>query len=166
MKGSRLLKAESPSLSMTTEFFIRPGLIVPGDAAATVKNIAAYEVLFRLTLVSELIRLVLLMVLPLILCKLPKPVNKTIASLIVVFSLLCFLISMLKELNHFAVLLLLSDAGYSTAFTSSQLNTLAVFFLEMRKYGTFIVQLLSFWALLLGYLVFKWVSSPEFWASC
>jgi hypothetical protein len=142
-------------LGMTTELFIRPGMMVPGDAAATVRNIAAFTTLFRLSLVSDLIRLVLLMVLPLVLYPLLKPVNKNIASLMVVFSLVCFPISMLNELNHFAVLLLSSGAGYSTAFTSDQLNALVMFFLELRKYGTFIAQLFSFWVLLLGYLVFK-----------
>ncbi len=66
-------------LGMSTELFIRPGMIVPGDAAATVKNIAASEALFRLSLVSDLIRQALLMILPLVLYKLFKPVNKTVA---------------------------------------------------------------------------------------
>ncbi len=142
-------------LGISTELFIRPGMMVPGDAVATVKNITAFTTLFRLSLVSDLIRLVLLMVLPLVLYPLLKPVNKNIASLMVVFSLVCFPISMLNELNHFAVLLLSSGAGYSTAFTSDQLHSLVMFFLELRTYGTFIAQLLSFWVLLLGYLVFK-----------
>jgi len=62
---------------------------------------------------------------------------------------------MLNELNHFAVLLLSSGAGYLTAFKADQLNALVMFFLELRKYGTFITQFFSFWILLLGYLVFK-----------
>jgi hypothetical protein len=142
-------------LGMSTELFIRPGMIVPGDAAATVKNIAASESLFRLSLVSDLIRLTLLMLLPLILYKLLNPVNKTIAALMVIFSLVSVPISMLNELNHFAVLLLSSGAGYLTVFKADQLNALVMFFLELRKYGTFIPQVLSFWVFLLGYLVFK-----------
>ena len=142
-------------LGMSTELFIRPGMLVPGDAAATVKNIAASEALFRLSLVSDLIRLALLMLLPLILYRLLKPVDKTFASLMVIFSLVSVSISMLNELNHFGVLLLSSNADYLTAFKADQLNALVMFFLELRKYGTFIPQLLSFWALLLGYLVFK-----------
>ena len=63
-------------------------------------------------------------------------------------------IAMLNELNHFAVLLLSSGAGYLTAFKADQLNALVLFFLELRKYGTFIPQVFS-WLLLLGYLVFK-----------
>jgi hypothetical protein len=142
-------------LGMSTELFIRPGMVVPGDAAATISNIAASEALFRLSLVSDLIRQLLLMLLPLILYKLLKPVDKTIAALMVIFALLCVPVSLLNELNHFAVLLLSSSAGYLTAFKADQLNALVMFFLELRKHGTFITQFFSFWVLLLGYLVFK-----------
>ena len=142
-------------LGMSTELFIRPGMIVPGDAAATVKNIAASEALFRLSLVSDLIRQALLMLLPLILYKLLKPVYKTIASLMVIFSLVSVPISMLNELNHFAALLLSSSAYYLRAFGTDQLQALVMFFLNLRNYGTFISQIFSFWVLLLGYLVFK-----------
>ena len=142
-------------LGMSTELFIRPGMIVPGDAAATVRNIAASKALFRLSLVSDLIRQMFMMLLPLVLYKLLKPVNKNIALLMVIFALVSVPISMLNELNHFAVLLLSSGAGDLTAFKADQLNALVMFFLELRKYGTFIPQVLSFWVLLLGYLVFK-----------
>ncbi len=142
-------------LGMSTELFIRPGMIVPEDAAATFRNIAASATLLRLSLVSDLVRQALLMLLPLILYKLLKPVNKTIAALMVIFALVGVSISMLNEINHFAVLLLASNAGYLTAFKADQLNALVMFFLELRKYGTYIPQLLSFWVLLLGYLVFK-----------
>ena len=149
-------------LGMSTELFIRPGMIVPGDAAATVRNIAASEALFRLSLVSDLIRQVLLMLLPLVLYKLLKPVSKNIATLMVIFALVGVSISMLNELNHFAVLLLSSGAGYLTAFKVDQVNALVMFFLEVRKYGTYIPQILSFWVLLLGYLVLKSGFLPRF----
>jgi len=142
-------------LGMSTELFIRPGIIVPGDAVGTVKNIEASEALFRLSLVSDLVRQALLMILPLVLYKILKPVNKTIASLMVIFALICVPIALLNELNHFAVLLLSSGTGYLAAFKADQLNALVTFFLELRKYGTFITQFLSFWVVLLGYLVFK-----------
>ncbi len=142
-------------LGMSTELFIRPGMIVPGDPAATVRNIAASEALFRLSLASDLLRQMFLMLLPLVLYKLLQPVNKNIASLMVIFALVGVPISMLNELNNFAVLLLSSGAGYLPAFKADQLNALVMFFLELRKYGTFIPQLFSLWVLLLGYLVFK-----------
>jgi hypothetical protein len=142
-------------LGMSTELFIRPGMIVPGDAAATVKNIAASEGFFRLSLVSDLIRQALLMLLPLILYKILKPVNKTVAALMVIFYLVCAPISLLNELNHFAVLLLSSGAGYLTAFKADELSALVMFFIDLRIHGTFIAQFFSFWVLLLGFLVFK-----------
>jgi hypothetical protein len=142
-------------LGMSTELFIRPGMIVPEDAAVTVRNIAASDSLFRLSLMSDLLRQVLLMALPLMLYKLLKPVSKAMASLMVIFALVGVSISMINELNHFAVLLLSSNGGYLTAFNADQLNTLVTFFFELRKYGTYIPQLLSVWVLLLGCLVFK-----------
>jgi hypothetical protein len=142
-------------LGMTTELFIRPGMIAPGDAAATVKNIAASEALFRLSLVSDLIRQMFMMLLLLLLFKLLKPVNKNIASLMVIFALVSVPISMLNELNHFAVLLLSSSGDYFATFKADQLNALVLFFLELRKYGTIISQILSLWVIFLGYLVFK-----------
>ena len=142
-------------LGMSSELFIRPAIIVPGDAEMTVNNIMASESLFRLSIVSDLIRQMLLMLLPLILYKLLKPVNKTIALLMVIFYLVCVPISMLNEINYFAVLQLSSGAGFLTAFKTDQLNALVMFFIDLRKYGTFIIQFFSFWLLLLGYLVFK-----------
>jgi hypothetical protein len=142
-------------LGMSTELFIRPDMIVPGDAVATIRNITASESLFRLSIVSDLIRQMLLMLLPLILYKLLKPVNKTTALLMVIFYFVCVPVSMLNEINHLAVLLLSSGAGYLTTFKPDQLNALVMFFIDLRKYGTFIPQFFSFWVILLGYLVFK-----------
>jgi hypothetical protein len=79
----------------------------------------------------------------------------------VIFYLVCVPVSMLNELNHLAVLLLSSGAGYLTAFNADQLNALVMFFLDLRKYGTFISQFFSFWVLLLGYLVIKSVFLPR-----
>lgn len=75
--------------------------------------------------------------------------------LMVIFALTGVPISMLNELNHFAVLLLASNTGYKTAFNEDQFNALVTFFLDLRNYGTYIPQVLSFWIVLLGYLVFK-----------
>jgi hypothetical protein len=141
-------------LGMSAELFIRPDIIVPGDAATTVNNIMASESLFRLSLVSDLVRQIFMMLLVLVLYKLLKPVNKNIASLMIIFALVGIPITLLNELNHFAALLLASGAGYLTAFEADQLHALVMFFLDLREYGTFIPQVFS-WLLLLGYLVFK-----------
>ncbi len=137
------------------QLYIRDSLIVPGDAATTANNIMASESLFRLGIVIALIRQAVLVLLPLVLYKLLKVVNKNVAVLMVVFALVAVPISMLSELNQIAALLLLSGADYLTAFTAGQLQALVPLFLDLREHGLFIAQLLAVWLLPLGYLVFK-----------
>jgi len=142
-------------LGISAELLVRLGIIVPGDAATTVSNIAASESLFRLSLVSDLIRQMFMTLLPLVMYKLLKPVNKDIAALMVVFALVGVPIVMLNVLSHFAALLLSSGADYLTAFEADQLYAQVMFFLDLREHGTFIAQVLALWLLLLGYLVLK-----------
>jgi len=142
-------------LGISAELFIRPNIIVPGDAATTVNNIIASELLFRLSLVSDLIRQIFMVLLVLVLYKLLKPVIKNIALLMVIFALVCVPMVMLNELNHFAALLLSRGTDYLTAFKADQLHAQVMFFLNLHEYGTFIPQIFSFWLLLQGYLVFK-----------
>ena len=91
-------------LGISAELFIRPDIIVPGDAATTFNNIMASESLFRLSLVSDLIRQIFMVLLVLVLYKLLKPVNKNIALFMVIFALVCVPMVMLNELNHFATI--------------------------------------------------------------
>jgi len=142
-------------LGIFAELFIRQGLIVPADGAATVNNLVASEALFRLSLVSDLVRHSLLILLPLVLYRLLKSVNKNVALLMLVLALLGTLIAFVNELNYFAVLLLLNGADYLAALGAGQLNTQVMFFLDLHGYGGYLAQVLSLWLLPLGYLVFK-----------
>lgn len=142
-------------LGIFAELFVRQSLIVPGDAATTVNNIMVSESLFRISLVSDLIRHTFLILLPLVLYQLLKPVGKNIALLMVIFALAGVPIALLNMLNHFAALLLLSGADYLTAFEADQLHAQVMFFLDLYEYGAFIPQFLGLWLLPLGYLVFK-----------
>ena len=142
-------------LGIFGELFVRQSLIVPGDAATTVDNIMASESLFRLTLVTGLIRNTCLILLPLALYKLLKPINKTIALVMVILALVSVGIAMVNMTNDYAVLLLLSGADYLTAFGVDQLHAQVMFFLDLQTYGAFIPQFLSLWLILVGYLVFK-----------
>jgi hypothetical protein len=137
------------------EFVLR-SLIVPGDAAKTVNNIMASELLFRLGFVADLIAQTVFIFMVLVLYKLLKPVNKNHAVLMVIFLLVGVPIAMLNELNQFAALLLLSGADYLTVFTADQLQALVPLFLDLHEHGIGIAGI--FWALWLfpmGYLVFK-----------
>jgi len=131
-------------------------LFVPGDAAISANNIIASESLFRLSIVINLLGTIVNIFVVLALYKLLKPVNKDMAFLMVIFLLLSVPIGMLNELNHLAILLLLSDANYLMPFTASQLQALVLLFHDLHKSGLTIAQ--PFWGLWLfpmGYLVFK-----------
>lgn len=131
-------------------------LIVPGDAAATANNIVTSESLFRLGFMSNLIAFTVNVFVALLLYKLLKPVNKSMASLMVILILIGLAIGMLNELNQFAALLLLGGADHLTAFTADQLQALASLFLDIYEHGFSIAHIFwGLWLFPLGYLVFK-----------
>jgi Domain of unknown function (DUF4386) len=130
-------------------------LIVPGDAAATANNIVTSESLFRLGFVSNLIAFTVNVFVVLLLYKLLKPVNKNIASLMVILILVGLGIAMLNEVNQFVALLLLSG-NYLTAFTAEQLQALASLSLDIYQQGFSVAHIFwGLWLFPLGYLVFK-----------
>ena len=132
-------------------------LFVAGDAVTTTKNIMAHIGLFRLSIVTALIVQVIHIFIVLLLYKLLKPVNKNLASLMVIFMLVGIPITMLNELNHAAVLLLLSGADYLNVFTAGQLQSLALMFHDLHEYVINSIASI-FWGLWLfpmGYLVIK-----------
>jgi Domain of unknown function (DUF4386) len=130
-------------------------LIVPGDAAATASNIVTSESLFRLGFVSNLVAFAVNIFVALLLYKLLKPVNKGIASLMVLLILMGLAIGMLNELNQFAALLILG-ADQLTAFTAAQSQALASLFLGIYEHGFTIAHIFwGLWLFPMGYLIFR-----------
>ena len=138
-------------------------LIVPGDGAATARNIMASETLFRLGIASTLLSQTVGIFWALVLYQLLKPVNKNMAVLMVIFNLLIVPIAMLNELNQFAILFLSSGADYLRVFTPGQLHALMSLFLNLHDNGIKIAGI--FWGLWLfpyGFLVFRSGFLPRF----
>jgi hypothetical protein len=131
-------------------------LIVPGDAAATASNIMASEGLFRSGILSHLIGQTIFIFVPLVLYRLLKPVNHSLAVIMVVLALLGVPIAFLNEVNHLAVLRLLNGPEHLAAFTTDQLHAQAMFFLDLRSYGMSVAQIFwGLWLFPLGYLVYR-----------
>lgn len=128
--------------------YVPAALFVAGDVASTIANILAHELLFRVGIVSAfLVQLVSIFVV-LYLYKLLKPVNQAHALLMVLFLLLAVPITLVNELFHVAVLVLLN-----TPEPSHQLVSL---FLELHQHGIFVSQVFwGLWLFPMGYLVFK-----------
>ena len=139
-----------------TNMYVRSDLIVYGDAATTVNNIMANQLLFRLSLVSDLLFLTFWLLLLLALYKLLKPVNSIHAVLMLVFGLVMVPIMFVNDVSQFAALLLLNGDGYLTVFETAQLNAQVMFFLNLHKHGFDMTQIyMGLWLFPFGYLVFK-----------
>jgi hypothetical protein len=137
-------------------FYVPSRLIVHGDPAATASNIVASEGLFRTSIVSWLIGHIIFIVLPLVLYKLLKSINKTPALLMVIFIEISIPIVFINEVNRLAVLVLLSGADYLKAFQADQLQAQVMFFLDLHAQGIGVAQVFwGLWLFPLGYLIFK-----------
>jgi hypothetical protein len=138
------------------EFFVRSGLIVPGDAAATATNIVASETLFRAGLASEFVMLTCDVLLALALYVIFREVSRSLALLAAFFRLVHAAIVGVNLLNTYVPLLLLGGAEYLSAFGTDQLQALALLFLDAHSYGYVIgLVFFAFHCLVLGVLVLR-----------
>ena len=133
-----------------------PGrLIVPGNAAATANNILASEWLFRLGIVSELICAAEFVFLLWVLYRLLGGVNKTHASLMVIFGLAFVPMMLLNTLSEIASLTLLRGADFLSVLDRPQREALAMLFLDLHRYGYVVGWILGLWLFHFGVLVFR-----------
>ena len=143
-----------------SEFSVRGKLVVDGNAAATAQNILSNETLYRLGFAAELLPLYL--VVTFILYDLLKPVNRSLSQLAYVFSIVGCTISALNCLIHLAPLVVLGGVGSSTAFTTDQLQALALMTLKLSAEGLNVAMVFfGFYCILIGYLIFKSAFLPR-----
>ena len=136
---------------------IRMGFIVHGDAATTANNIMANEMQFLGTNVLWLISEMFLLLLGLALYVLLKPVNKNLATLMMLFVAVGVAIESINTLNLFNAVHLLNSADYLSVFSADQLNTQMMFYLGSWEAGYSIAAIMSFgpWLIPLGYLFYE-----------
>lgn len=116
------------------EFYLRPSLIVSGDAARTASNIAAHEQLFRSAIVLDLITGVVV-ILNLGLYELLAPVHRGLARLAAFLRLVEVAVGSAMALSGFIVLSLLGGAEPLRFFEPRQLQGLAQVFIGARESG-------------------------------
>src|SRR5450432_4262689 len=111
-------------------------LIVTGNASATAANILAHETMFRFAILADLWSGVVSIFVVLALYRLLKDVDQYQAVLMVILGGLTVApIFFLNSLNWIAALVLLHGGGFLTAFTTTQLNALAMLFLRLHSQG-------------------------------
>lgn len=130
--------------------------MVGGDAGAVATAITASPVMYRLGVVCDLVGQILFVFLVLSLFELFKGVNRRLAVLMVALVVVQVPMAFANLLLGMAPLVLLSGDSYLSAFEKSQLDALALGFLNLRGYG--IKANMAFWGLWLvpfGLLVYR-----------
>jgi Domain of unknown function (DUF4386) len=138
------------------EAYVPYRIVVPGDAAATAKNIIAFDSLFRMGFAGYLVEAVCDISLSLIFFVLLRPVHKNLALLAAFFGLISTALFGVAELFYFAASIILGGAPYLKTFSPDQLNTLAMLSLKVYGYGGGLFMVFyGIAAVLRGYLIFR-----------
>lgn len=139
------------------EGYIRTGLIVPGDAAATADNIASAEGLYRVGFASDLVAFLCDVAISVLLYVLLRPVSKTLSLLAAAFRLIAHpAIASVNLLNHIMALLLVREGSDVTGLAAEQVAALATLFVEAHAIGYLIGgAFFGVHLLFLGYLVYR-----------
>jgi len=126
------------------------------DAAQTVANITAAPGQHLAAIVTWLVSQTLMIFLVVALYRLLRPVSKTHAALMAALGLVGIPISMLNEINQFAVLLWLGPSEFTANVDATQIQANVMFFLHLHERGMQICHIFwGLWLLPFGALVFK-----------
>jgi hypothetical protein len=132
------------------------GKFVFVEALVTVDHILTHAFQFRIGFVINLFSVVLFLFAAWALYVLLKPVNKDFALLFLLFNVAGFVVWLFSSLCLFASLVILNGGETINVFQPDQLQALAVFFVNLYKFGVVIAQVpYGVWLFPLGYLVLK-----------
>jgi hypothetical protein len=142
--------------------YIPQMLFVEDNLAKTTANILANESMFRLSMVSAILCALMTVATAHYIHKVLQPVNKTYARLIVIFTLMVAPITMVNELNHAAILLLLTKPEIQQSFSVIQIQSMVSFFIDLHQYGMAIMNIFfGLWLLPMSYLIIKSYYIPK-----
>ena len=137
-------------------FVGKAGIVVSGDAMATVNNITKSETLFRLGIAGEAVIFLVEIIIAGIFYQLLKPVNTAISLASAISRAAEAIVQAVNLLPSIMALILISGAGYLTVFTPGQLNALSMLFMEAFDYMIIVWGFFfGLHLLLLGWLVYK-----------
>jgi Domain of unknown function (DUF4386) len=143
------------------EMFAR-GLVVPGDAETTARNILANESLFRLGLSGEFLHLACDVGVAVLLYALLKPVDRYISLFAAFQRLACVVVLATAGVSQFATLRLLGHADYLKSIPSDESHALALLAMRLHSDG-YAVSLVffGFACLAAGYLIYRSTYLPK-----
>jgi uncharacterized protein DUF4386 len=145
------------------EVVVRTSLVVPGDAAATVRAIAANETLWRWGVAVHLLYLVPAVVTNVLICDLFKAVESTLARLALVFSVGGVMIEAASLLHLYVPLAMIEESGALTALDEGQRQALSYLAIGLFDTGFgFALLFFAGFCLLIGTLILRSRLIPRF----
>ncbi|WP_121666227.1 DUF4386 domain-containing protein [Mesonia aquimarina] len=137
--------------------YVRETLVVPGNAIATANNLLENKGLFQLGLTTDFIAFLLDAVIAILLYKIFKPFNKTLAMVSSTFRLIAHpAIGSINLLNHHMALKVLENQDISQVFSLHQLQELSATLIQAHQYGYLIAGgFFGIHCILLGVLILK-----------
>lgn len=149
-------------IAIFANFFVLESLVIPGDAAATVNNIAANDLLFRFGIAGFAVVLVLDVIVAWALYILFRQVNKGLALLAACFRLVYTAIFAAALFNFLSVLQLVGKEIYVAVLETSLLQAEVMLLIDAFRNGWLIgLVFFGFHLLLIGYLVYKSKFMPK-----
>jgi hypothetical protein len=144
------------ALALFSYFFVKDRLVEPGDAAATVRNLAGSEALFRGSIAALVAVFVADAVVAWALYIFFRRVSRDVSLLTAWFRLLYTAISAIALLNLLIAVSLAGGADYATALGAGQRNAQVLLFLDAYDYG-WAIGLVCFGVhlILLGFLALR-----------
>ena len=142
--------------------FIRSGLVISGDAAATASNILAHASRFWLGFTCYLILIACHIVVTALFYELFKPVNRSVSLVAAFFSLMACAAATFSSLLYSAPLVVLQEAPHLGVFQAEQLPAMALILDKLNLRASNIGSaFFGFYFLLIGYLVFRSAFLPR-----
>ncbi len=120
------------ALAAFAEFYVRSGILVPGNVVQTAHNIIAAEQLFRIGIASDLLGGACNAILAVAFYTILKPVNSSLALLAAFWRLGEAVILGHMTLNGMTVLNVLHPSALPGAFSNGQLQAIAELYLGMQ----------------------------------
>jgi Domain of unknown function (DUF4386) len=117
------------------EVFVRESLVVPGDAAATARAIAADEALWRWGLAVHLLYLVPAIVMNVLICGLFRVVEPTLARLALVLSIASVTVEASSLLQLYVPLAMIEEPGALTTLGGAQRQALSYLAVSLFSTG-------------------------------
>ena len=142
--------------------FVSGTLVVDGDAAATATNVLTHKNLFQLGFAIYMIEMACQIVITALFYGLLKPAGRSVSLVAAFLGLAGCIIKTFSRVFFIVPLFVLGGAHSLSAFSSQQLQALALLLLKVNDRGAGIALIFfGFYALLTGYLILRSTFLPR-----